>query len=164
MVPEAILEKPLLILLVEDDPDHTELIRRELESHPATIRLLHVSNGEEALDYLFRRRGYADAARSPRPHLILLDLHLPKVNGLEVLRQVKASEDLLIVPVVILSTSNAEPDVARAYRYHANSYLVKPIGSRQFRKLISAIRSYWTRWNQGPWRRHPQEAEKLQPV
>ncbi|MBN2579843.1 MAG: response regulator [Pirellulales bacterium] len=154
--------KPLLILLVEDNPDHTELIRRNLENHQRTIRLCHVSDGEEALNYLFRRQGYADAARSPRPHLVLLDLRLPKIDGLEVLRQIKTSEELLRIPVVVLSTSNAEPDILRAYRHYANSYLVKPIDPAQFRELISTIYSYWMRWNNCPWCLRPHGSENLQ--
>jgi two-component system response regulator len=164
MVPEAILAKPLLILLVEDDPDHTELIRRGLENYPKAIQLLHISDGEEALDYLFRRQNYTDAAQSPRPHFILLDLRLPKVDGLEVLRRIKASEELLRIPVVVLTSSNAEPDVTRAYRHRANRYLVKPVNPGQIRDLISAVRSYWLRWSRGPWCRHPQESENLLPV
>jgi CheY-like chemotaxis protein len=164
MVSEAIPIKPLLILLVEDNPDHTELIRRNLENHSTAVQFHHVSDGEEALNYLFRRQGYSDVARSPRPHLILLDLRLPKVDGLEVLRQIKTSEELLHIPVVVLTTSNAEPDVTQAYRHYANSYLVKPIDPAQFRELISTLHAYWMRWNNCPLCLRPHGSGSRQPA
>src|SRR5512139_2816639 len=110
----------LVILLIEDNVAHAELVSRSLGDHRVANRVSHVSDGEAALDYLFRRGRYADPSLSPRPHVILLDLRLPKVDGLEVLRQVKTSPELSRIPVVILTTSAAERDVARAYEERAN--------------------------------------------
>ena len=114
------------ILLVEDDPDHAELIIRSLQVNGVANRIHHVSDGEAALNYLFRRGDYADAAKSPRPHLVLLDLRLPRIDGLEVLSLIKEDGDLRSIPVVILTSSSAENDIARASDNHVNSYLVKP--------------------------------------
>ena len=135
--------EPFLVLLVEDNPDHAELVIRNLAEHPIANRVIHLTNGQAVLDYLFRREEYADPARSPRPHVILLDLRLPRVDGLQVLGAIKASELLRRIPVVILTTSDAEQDAARAYYNYANSYLVKPLGYDQFCKLVADIGSYW---------------------
>jgi CheY-like chemotaxis protein len=143
--------EPLIILLVEDNPDHTELIVRSFEDHRVANRIFHVSDGEAALDYLFRRGEYADPEQSPRPHVILLDLRLPKVDGLEVLDMVKGEEELRRIPVVIITTSEAERDVARAYDSYANSYLVKPVGFDQFTQLMDDLGFYWLGWNRHPW-------------
>ena len=103
--------EPLIILLVEDNPDHTELIVRSFDEHRIANRIYHVADGEAALDYLFRRGRYADPTSSPRPHVILLDLRLPKIDGLEVLKQVKSCVELRRIPVVALTTSEAERDM-----------------------------------------------------
>ena len=163
--------EPVVILLVEDDPAHAEIVRRNLASFRVVnrpVRLLHVADGQEALDYLFRRAEFQDPDRSPRPNLILLDLRLPKVDGLEVLKTVKADAELARIPVVVLTTSVAEADMAKAYANHANSYLVKPVDFSQFLKLMDAIGFYWLVWNQYPARaitgekRFPEmEAENL---
>ena len=107
-------------------------------------------HGEEALDYLFRRGEYQDAARSPRPRLILLDLRLPRVDGLEVLAEIKSSPDLRAIPTVVLTTSESEHDVARACAHHANSYLVKPVEFARFEELIGSVESYWLTLNRQP--------------
>ena len=142
----------LVILLIEDNPAHAELIRRNFETHRIANRLYHVTDGEMALEYLFRRGAYADPERSPRPHLILLDLRLPKIDGLEVLKVIKTSQELRPIPVVILTTSEAEQDVLRAYQQHANSYLVKPVDFHQFTELMEELGFYWLAWNYDPWR------------
>ncbi len=141
----------VVILLVEDDPDHAELITRSLEDNLVAHRIHHVLDGEAALDYLFRRGVYADAEKSPRPHLILLDLRLPKIDGQEVLREIKADAELRRIPVVILTTSEAESDIARAYGNHANSYLVKPVEFAKFGQMMGDLGFYWLVWNQHPW-------------
>jgi CheY-like chemotaxis protein len=143
--------EPLIILLIEDNPDHTELIVRSLQSHRVANRIYYVSDGEAALDYLFRRGEYANPERSPVPHMILLDLRLPKVDGLEVLRTIKGNENLRRIPVVIITTSKAERDVARAYDDHANSYLVKPVDFAKFTQLMDDLGFYWLGWNRQPW-------------
>jgi CheY-like chemotaxis protein len=141
----------LVILLIEDNPAHAELIRRNFETLRIANQLYHVSDGEAALDYLFRRGAYADSTQSPRPHLILLDLRLPKIDGLDVLKTIKASQDLCAIPVVVLTTSEAEQDVLRAYQQHANSYLVKPVDFHQFTQLMEELGVYWLVWNYYPW-------------
>jgi len=132
-----------LIMLVEDDMDHAELVIRALTEHRITNCIRHFLDGKSALDYLFRRNGYDDPAMSPRPRIILLDLHLPRVDGIEVLITIKASEELRVIPVVILTTSSAEKDIACAYSNHANSYLVKPLGCEEFLKLMENLCFYW---------------------
>ncbi len=94
---------------------------------------------------------YADPKKSPPPHVILLDLRLPKVDGLEVLKEIKSSKELDKLPTVIFTTSNAEIDVARAYEYRANSYLVKPVNHEKFHQLLNDIGFYWLAWNYYPW-------------
>jgi len=143
--------EPLTILFVEDNPDHAELVMRSLEEHRVINQIHHLSDGEAALDYLFRRGGYADPAASPRPHVVLLDLRLPKVDGLEILKAIRSSEELRTMPVVILTTSHAELDVSRAYEYHANSYLVKPLDFEKFTKMMDDLGFYWLGWNHYPW-------------
>jgi len=139
-----------LILLVEDDPAHAEAVRRNLSCSRISYRLMHVSDGQKALDYLMRREEFSAPALSPRPELILLDLRLPKVDGLEVLKAVKTDDSLSQIPVVMFTTSAAEADVTKAYACHANSYLIKPADFVQFGELIEAVVDYWLAWNQPP--------------
>ena len=143
--------EPLTILLVEDNPDHVELILRSLEDHRVANKVYCVTDGEAAQQYLFRQGAYADPQQSPRPHVVLLDLRLPKVDGLELLKEIKTSEQLKKTPVVILTTSRAEQDVARAYECHANSYLVKPVDFDKFTQLMDDLGFYWLGWNEYPW-------------
>jgi CheY-like chemotaxis protein len=132
--------RPVQILLVEDSPSDVAMTVAALrEGHIAND--MHVaSDGEEALDYLFRRGEFRDA---PRPDLILLDLNLPKKDGREVLAEVKADDSLRVVPVVVLTTSAAESDVLRMYKLHANSYITKPVGFDQFLSAIQHIEDFW---------------------
>lgn len=143
--------EPVLVMLVEDNVDHAELVRRTLAEHRVVNQIKHLTDGQSALDYLFRRGEYADEASSPRPHVILLDLRLPRVDGLEVLKAIKESEDLRPIPVVVLTTSEAERDVLRAYNSHVNSYLVKPVGYAEFAKLMEDFGFYWLGWNTHPY-------------
>ena len=137
----------MVILLVEDNPQHAEIIFRLLRNCHIAHRIKHVSDGEAALDYLYRRGTYADDLLYPMPHLVLLDLRLPKVDGLEVLKQIKSSEDLRSLPVVVLSSSEADRDIAAAYRQYANSYLVKPIDYEKFTAMIETLGLYWLTLN-----------------
>ena len=114
-------------------------------------KIYPVSSGEAALDYLFRRGDYVDPGQSPRPHLILLDLRLPKIDGLEVLAQLKVVEGLKKIPVVILTSSESQEDVAQAYDRHVNSYLIKPIDFARFSRLMADLGFYWLAWNRLPW-------------
>ena len=141
--------EPALILLVEDNPDHAELIVRSFEDHPIKNRILHLSDGEAALDYLLRQDQVPSA---PVPRLVILDLRLPKVDGLEVLRQIRIHQPLDSLPVVVLSTSKAESDVDRAYERQANSFLVKPLDFVSFTSLITDLGYYWLGWNHFPGR------------
>jgi two-component system response regulator len=143
-------KKPITVLLVEDNPDHSLLITRGLEGHPMVSAVHHVSDGEKALEYLFRRGKYQDVELSPRPDLILLDLRLPRVSGLDVLEAIKFDQELRKVPVVVLTSSSGEPDIARAYELHANSYLVKPLDYAGFSKMLDLLGFYWLGWNKTP--------------
>lgn len=140
----------LRILLVEDNPAHAELVIRSFESHRIANIIHHVTDGEQALDYLYHRGEYSDINKYVRPHVVLLDLRLPKVDGLTVLEKIKTSEDLVKMPVVILTTSASEVDVAKAYKYHANSYLVKPIDFDDFTNMMDDLGFYWLAWNHKP--------------
>jgi CheY-like chemotaxis protein len=132
-------ESVFRVLLVEDDPDHAELVRRGLEDQHAPVEITVLEDGEAALDFLRS----VPAADGQRPHLILLDLRLPKMDGLELLREVKSKPELRAIPCVVLSTSDAERDVARAYELHANSYLVKPGDDGRFTELLGQVERYW---------------------
>jgi len=138
------------ILLVEDNPAHAELVTRSLEENRIASRIHHVADGEAAIDYLTRQGRFAQPDSSPRPEVILLDLRLPKIDGLDVLRTIKSTPDLQDIPVVVLTTSAAEPDVARAYELHANSYLVKPIDYARFTRLMHQLGFYWLECNHPP--------------
>jgi len=137
----------ITVLLVEDEPAHAEIVRRNFEITQISNTLKHVSDGQSALDYLYHRNAYSDPAMSPRPALVLLDLRLPKVDGLQVLKTIKDDPELRNIPVVVLSTSASEADIAMAYVYNANSYLVKPVDFIQFSELLESICSYWLLWN-----------------
>lgn len=151
MTTAQLKEEPVDILLVEDNVSHAELVMRSLGEHRLAKKIHHVTDGEAALDYLFRRGPFRDPDRFPRPQLVLLDLRLPKIDGLEVLKKIRESDELRRIPVVILSTSYAEPDVGKAYDYHVNSYLVKPLDFEQFTRLMSDLGFYWLGWNHYPW-------------
>jgi len=142
--------EPLHILLVEDNEDHAELVIRGMKDQRVANKIHHVSDGEAALDYLFRRGAYTTIKSSPLPNLILLDLRLPRIDGLEVLKTIKETPDLQRIPVVILTSSSAEADIARSYDYHANSYVVKPLDFKTFTKLMDDLGFYWLGWNTKP--------------
>lgn len=138
------------ILLVEDNEAHAELIVRGLREVLEPDRIHHVHDGEQALDYLFHRGVYTNTETCPDPDLILLDLRLPRVDGLDVLRIVKETPGLLRTPVVVLTSSDAESDVARSYDHHANSYIVKPLEFRKLVQLMNDLGFYWFVWNYPP--------------
>jgi CheY-like chemotaxis protein len=137
-------KESLTLLLVEDNLDHAEMVIRILENVPQAHRVVHLEDGEAALDYLHAR------APSALPYLLLLDLRLPKVSGLEVLAQVKGDALLRALPVVILTTSDAATDVARAYASHANSYLTKPADFAEYSRMLKDVVVYWLGWNRQP--------------
>jgi CheY-like chemotaxis protein len=132
-------------LLVEDDDDHAELIQMTFAESRIGNTFDRVSDGEEALAYLRREGAYAD---KPQPDVVLLDLKLPKVDGHEVLAQIKSDESLRRISVVVLTTSQSEADRAKAYYNHANSYLTKPVDFGGFQQMIKDLKLYWGVWNQ----------------
>lgn len=143
--------KPIIILLVEDDLAHAEIVKRNFEDFRLANRIIHLEDGQAALDYLYHKGDFTDSQAFPRPDIVLLDLRLPRVDGLEVLREVKSDPVLHQIPVVILTTSAAEADRVKAYDYHANSYLVKPVDFSQFIELMKAFGYYWLAWNESPY-------------
>lgn len=142
--------EPILVMLVEDNVDHAELVIRTLEEHRIANRVRHFLDGQSALDYLFQRGEFLNRTDNARPHVILLDLRLPRVDGIDVLKAIKEDDNLKTIPVVVLTTSEAEKDVAKAYYNHANSYLVKPVGFDEFKRLMDDLGFYWLSWNTNP--------------
>lgn len=132
--------KTLEILLVEDNLPDIILTEKAFERGRHRAKLYSVRDGEEALAFL-RREGTYSAAR--RPDLILLDINLPRKSGYEVLEEIKRSDDLRSIPVIILSSSEAEQDISRSYHLHANSYLVKPASLSKFVELVNALEEFW---------------------
>jgi two-component system, chemotaxis family, response regulator Rcp1 len=132
--------RPIEILLVEDNPGDVELTREALDTARVFNRLHVVDDGADAVDFLFRRGQFADV---PRPDIILLDLNLPKKDGRQVLSEIKAEPSLSQIPVVVLTTSQAEEDILRAYLLHANCYVTKPVDFNQFLHIVSTIEEFW---------------------
>lgn len=139
-MPQDAIIKPVDILLVEDSPTDM-LLTEEALAHSKVLNNLHVvEDGVEAMAFLRHEGKYADV---PRPDLILLDLNLPRKDGREVLTEIKADEGLRRIPVVVLTTSRAEEDVARAYGAHANCYIAKPVDFDQFTEVVRTIENFW---------------------
>lgn len=141
---------PIRILLVEDNDAHVKLILRAFREDRLANPIHVVTDGEQALDYLYRRGEYHDPAKSPRPDMILLDLKLPKIDGLEVLQIVKEDDNLKDIPVVVLTSSTDERDVHEAYRHYVNSYIAKPVDFDKFRQVVQELDYYWTIFNTHP--------------
>lgn len=133
--------KPVQILLVEDNPDDAEITRRAFGKGRVVNGLHVVRDGQEALDFLFHENGYG--ADTPRPDLILLDLNLPKVNGIEVLQKIKASDDLSTIPVIVLTVSEGQEDVRKSYKLGANTYITKPVDFAKFVHAMEILGEYW---------------------
>ncbi|HKT05405.1 MAG TPA: response regulator [Rugosimonospora sp.] len=131
---------PIEVLLVEDDPGDVLMTREAFEEHKVRNRLTVVPDGVEALAYLRQQEPYAGAVR---PDLVLLDLNLPKRDGREVLAEIKGDESLRQIPVVVLTTSQAEEDVLRSYRLHANAYVTKPVDFEQFINVVRRIDDFF---------------------
>ena len=138
------------ILLVEDNMDDAELAILALRKRNIANSLVHLENGAEALDFLFCRGKYAERNISNKPKVILLDLKMPKVDGLEVLKEIKADEETKSIPVVILTSSKENPDIEQAYLLGANSYMVKPVEFDNFTKAVAEIGMYWLLYNHPP--------------
>ncbi|NWF54319.1 MAG: response regulator [Syntrophaceae bacterium] len=132
--------RPIQILLAEDNPDDIELTVEALKDSRVRNRLIVVKDGEEAISYLQAKGKYQNAIR---PDLILLDLNMPKKNGRDVLREIKNDPKLKRIPVVILTTSQAEDDIAHTYDLHANCYITKPLDFNQFLRVVKSIEDFW---------------------
>lgn len=141
---------PKTILLVEDNPGDVELTKRALRKSPIESRLDVVEDGAEALDYLFCKGLYRDRKPCSGPSLILLDLNLPKVNGLEVLKQIRGNEKTKRLPVVVLTSSKEDVDLSAAYNNGANSYIRKPVDFNTFSEAIHHLSLYWLELNEAP--------------
>lgn len=139
--------EPLNILLVEDNIDHAELIKRCLEDNRIANSLIHLSDGDMAVKYLVNKQLFNDIKSFQMPNLILLDLRLPKIDGIEVLKIIKNNEELKKIPVIILTSSETEIDIVKAYKNYANSYLVKPLDFNKFADLMNELGYYWLVWN-----------------
>jgi two-component system response regulator len=138
------------ILLVEDNPNDVELTLHALRRGNVTNRIQVVRDGAEALDYIFGTGPYADRNDVGQPKVVLLDLKLPKVSGLEVLRDIRADARTRTLPVVVLTSSSEEPDIATAYNLGVNSYIVKPVDFEQFINAVRQVGLYWLLLNQAP--------------
>ena len=137
------------ILLVEDNPSDAEMAIRALKKNHLVNSLFHVKDGMEALDYIYSRGKYADRKEN-NPRLIILDLKLPKVDGLQVLKTIKNDELTKNIPVVIMTSSREEKDVVEGYRLGVNSYVVKPLGFENFTKAVAELGLYWMILNEAP--------------
>jgi two-component system response regulator len=138
------------ILLVEDNPDDVDLTLRALKKHNVQNDVVVVRDGAEALDYLFVTGNYASRDNDIMPAVILLDLKLPKIDGLEVLRRIRADERTKLLPVVILTSSKEEQDLVNGYKLGANSYIRKPVDFVQFSEAIRQLGLYWLILNEPP--------------
>lgn len=132
--------QPVKILLVEDDPADVELTREVLEQSKIRIDLEVAEDGVEALKYLRRESPYDDAAL---PDIILLDLNMPKMDGRDVLKQIKSDENLKMIPVVVLTTSSTDEDIVKSYTLGANCYVTKPVGLAEFAKVVDSVEAFW---------------------
>ncbi len=137
------------ILLVEDNPHDAEMTVRALKKANLANKLIHVKDGAEALDFIFSRGDFSDRQIEDKPKVILLDIKMPKVDGIEVLRQIKANEITKTIPVVIMTSSKEEQDIIISYDLGVNSYVVKPVDFEGFAKAVSQLGFYWLITNQG---------------
>jgi two-component system, chemotaxis family, response regulator Rcp1 len=137
-----VLKERIVVLLIEDSPGDVRLLQEAFRDSNEAIFLHVAADGIEAMAYLNRE---GDHASAPRPDLILLDLNLPKMDGREVLAQIKNDESLKLIPTVVLTTSDAEVDILKSYQLHANGYLTKPVQLEAFEVLVKSIREFWTK-------------------
>ncbi len=138
------------ILLVEDNPSDAELTIRALKKHHLANNLVHVKDGAVALDFIFAKGKYSERNIQNGPKVVLLDLKLPKVDGLEVLKRIKSDERTKVIPVVVLTSSKEEQDVVRSYQLGVNSYIMKPVDFDKFLNAVSDLGLYWLLLNQPP--------------
>ncbi|MBX7258161.1 MAG: response regulator [Candidatus Hydrogenedentes bacterium] len=144
------INRPVEILLVEDNPRDIDLTLRAMKKRNLANRVFVVRDGAEALDYIFARGQYADNGPNDTPKVILLDIKLPKVDGLEVLRQIKSDESKKSIPIVVLTSSREERDVVESYKLGVNSYIQKPVDFDKFLDCVGGLGLYWLLYNQVP--------------
>ncbi len=137
------MQEAITILMADDDPEDCMLVREAWEENRLANELRFVSDGRELLDYLHRRGDYSNPEDAPRPGLILLDLNMPRMNGLEALEQIKKDSCLKAIPVVVLTSSKAETDIVRTYNLGVNSYIIKPVTFEKLVELVRTLRCYW---------------------
>ncbi len=138
------------ILLVEDNMADAELAMHAFKKHKIANRVLHVKDGAEALDFLFSRGTYGDQKRTENPRLILLDLKLPKVDGLQVLKELKGNAATRAIPIILLTSSNEERDMVTSYQLGVNSYIQKPVNFTEFQEVVRQLGLYWLVVNKRP--------------
>ena len=138
------------ILIVEDNPSDAEMALRAFKKNNLTNKILVVEDGEEALDYLYCKGQYATKNNESQPKIILLDLKLPKINGLEVLKEIKTHPKTKIIPVIVLTSSKEESDIIESYQLGVNSYIVKPVDFEKFVEAVRDLGFYWLLLNQLP--------------
>jgi len=146
MTREGIMQdkaRSITILMADDDEDDRLMTKEAFEEARLANELRFVEDGEELMDYLYRRGAYTDTAASPRPGLILLDLNMPRKDGREALREIKADPDLKQIPIVVLTTSKAEEDIYRSYDLGVNSFITKPVSFEGMVYVITALAQYW---------------------
>lgn len=144
------MKESLEILLVEDNPQEAELTIRALQKRTLANHFVHVHDGQEALDFLFGKGRYNDRDVSDLPKVVLLDWKLPKLDGIEVLRQLRSHTETRLIPVVVLTSSSEDRDVIEAYQLGANSYIVKPVDFEKFLEVVSNMITYWLLLNELP--------------
>ena len=149
-------QREIEILLIEDNPHEAELTIRSLKKHNLANKLMHLDDGADALDFLFPTNPSAETDFHFNPRLILLDLKLPKVTGLEILRRLKEDERTKMIPVVILTSSKEDQDILESYKFGVNAYIVKPVNFEAFTRAVSDLGLFWLVRNQLP----PQTAYK----
>lgn len=138
------------ILMVEDNPSDAEIALRALKKANLANKVFWVKDGAEALDFIFATGKYANRDTNIKPKIILLDLRLPKIDGMEVLRKVKSDDRTKLIPVVILTSSREDKDIVESYRLSANSYIVKPVEFENFSKAVADVGCYWLLLNKAP--------------
>ena len=138
------------ILLVEDNMNDAELAKRALLKNKIANHIIHLKDGEEAMEFLFGTGRYEGRDIENKPKVILLDLKMPKVNGIEVLEQIKADNNTRTIPVVVLTSSKEHPDIEKCYRLGVNSYIVKPVDFENFSKAVTELGLYWLLLNHSP--------------
>jgi two-component system response regulator len=138
------------IILVEDNPSDADLIKRALNKNNVANKILHLKDGQEVIDYLFGEGQWKGRTTANTPKVILLDLKMPKVSGIEVLKKIKSNDETRSIPVVILTSSKEDPDIKECYKLGVNSYVVKPVGFEEFSSTVAQLGLYWLLINQQP--------------